>query len=600
RDFVAPSLALSALAAWTFPEVVGEAQAFVTASADSGAAALPLETWQAVGELLAEDRASDGAGGWEAALAAHGLDVSGEYGINHRDHFKAGSDGVLGSEDLLRGTLPPPVLRGLLHDRLVVIGSTYPLETDTFTTPFGARRGVLVHAATLHSVLAERPVRQSGWGLGVAAALLAALGAMGLVWMLPPRAAVGVAVGTAAAYLLLHFGLFVVMDRLLPLAWPLVGGVAGLHLAHRNWVVKRVCREGDPVRLALRLTPVEAGPWALGAGFRVSVHDAPGPKQPTTLSRLDPDQAVRIERSQGAEAKPATETMALRDGLCLVQRGATDNGARHAVGAILFGALLPEAVAQVYRAAHRQATRRLGVRRPLHLDLNIADPALAAVPWAAAFDTEAGATLAALPGVRVVLHIEATPDTDATTTSPFETLHQWQPVARADYDRARLDAALRAVPGLLVRPFEEAEPGRAHAVHLLGHSAERDGQPAWMLSPDRLASVQVVANRLRERGVLGVLALDSVQPGADPTDTAARCLAAELTAALGVPVVVLPASIADTARGAFWRRFYTAVQTRRAVQSHEVAAAFEQARCPLMEREPTLALACCVLPTSPR
>ncbi|MEL7168727.1 MAG: CHASE2 domain-containing protein [Bacteroidota bacterium] len=596
---VAPSLALSALAAWTFPEVVGEAQGFVTASADSGAAALPLETWQAVGELLAEDRAPDGAGGWEAVLATYGLDESGVYGINHRDHFKAGSDGVLGSEDLLRGALPPPVLRSLMHDRLVVIGSTYPLETDTFTTPFGARRGALVHAATLHSVLAERPIRQSGWGLGVVAALLAALGAMVLVWMLPPRAVVGVAVGAAAAYLLLHFGLFVVMDRLLPLAWPLVGGVAGLHLAHRSWVVKRVCREGDPVRLALRLTPMGAGPWALGTGFRVSVHDATGSEQPTELTRLDPDQAVRIERSRGAKAKPATETVALRDGLRLLQRGATDNAARHAVGAVLFGALLPEAVAPVYRAAHGQATRRLGVRRPLHLDLHIADPALAAVPWAAAFDAKAGATLAALPGVRVVLHVEATPGAP-TATRPFETLHLWQPVARADYDRARCEAALRAVPGLLVRPFEEAEPGRVHAVHLLGHSAETDGQPAWMFNPDRRASVQAVASRLRERGVLRVLALDSVRPAADPADTAALCLAAELTAALGMPVVVLPASVADIARGAFWRCFYAAIQTRPIVQADAIADAFERARCALMEDEPTLALACCVLPTSPR
>ncbi|MEM6782637.1 MAG: CHASE2 domain-containing protein [Bacteroidota bacterium] len=595
-DEAAPSLALAALAAWTFPEVVAEAQAFVTMSADSGAATLPIETWQAVDELISEQTAEGKASGWDAVLAAHGLDADRAYGINHRDHFNADRDGVLGSEDLLGGMLPPPVLSGLLQDRLVVIGSTYPLETDTFTTPFGVRRGVLVHAATLHSVLAERPVRQSRWGMGVLAALLAALAAMGMVWLFPARWAVGVAAGAAVVFLLVHFGVFVAADRLLPLAWLLVGGVAGLHLAHRPWVVKRVCREGAPVRLALRLAPVEAESWTRGTGLRVTVEAGPGPEQPTALTRLDPGQMVRIERENGE-----VETMAFGDGLRLVQRGGTEAVACQAVGAALFKVLLPDAMARVYRSAHRQATRRLGVRRPLHLDLHLVDPVLATVPWAAAYDTKTRATLAAMPDVRVTLRTKAVESgRGRPTSSPeaLDTLHLWHPEApsgdaqiNSNYDRARFDAALRAVPGVLVRPFGTASPGDVRAVHLLGRIAVEDDQAAWLLANGTPVSAEALADRLSQAGSLRLLAVDSVRPAADPTDLASSRLAVETAALLGTPVVVLPASVADTARAAFWRRLYLHAQTC------PVSDAFHRARCAITEREPSLALASCVLPT---
>lgn len=537
----APSFALAALAAWTFPDTLARAQAVALDTAGGP----PLDAWEAASDLL---------GGWDGVLAAHGLspDDGADYAVNFRDHFTPRDRAVLPSETLLHGGLPSAFLDARLRDKLVVVGSTYRLRDDTFETPFGTRRGVIVHANILHSLLAEAPLRATGWGWALALGLLAAVGAVFLLVRLPTARAVAAVAGVAAAYLALHFGLFVSADLLLPLVTPLVAGVAGLVLAP-SWpglLARLRRRPAGPARaLTLRLAPA-------AAGHRVSAGG--GPDAPASL---DPD----------APLGDAT----LGDALDRVRRGTAPAALRHEAGAAVFDALAPGPVGALLREL-------LGADAPLRLGLDVRDPALDGVPWALARAGD-GPALAERPDVTVVrLSDNARPPTPAAGDEPPAVVVAGPADA---YARRRVAAALRgsglrsrgaggatadALPDLLGR-----EPTVLHLVaRPAPDGAALDLGAAGALSPDRLAA------ELAAVPTLSALSLDVVAPPGPSPELAA--LARRLTAAAPL-VVAVPGGVPDEARRAFWGAYYAALA------GGPPEAAFRAARLALAAAHPSAA-----------
>ncbi|MEM8557789.1 MAG: CHASE2 domain-containing protein [Bacteroidota bacterium] len=586
---VAPSLAMAALAAWTAPDVVAEAEAFVDAAADSPALALPLETWQATGELLAAslDASTTATGGWQAVLDVHGVraEDADAYGINHRDHFGPGAPGVLASEGLVQGTLPPAFLNAQVRDRLVVIGSTYPLKDDTFGTPFGDRRGVLVHAATLHSLLAERPLTHVGWGWSLAAALGTALLAMGLVWLLSPRAVLVVGALLVLGYGVAFAAAFLGADLLLPLAWPLVGGAVGLHLAHWDPIARRVRRVGAPLDLRLRLAFVEGdgaedGGWPLDR--RVLVR-AEGPSDTWEVgeARLRSDVSIRGKHP-------------MAHALTAVARGTTDASLRAEVGATLFATLCPGDAAEVYRAAQRRAAAR-----PLRLRLRLEDPALAVVPWGMAYDPEAKTSVAGLTAAYLV-HEVATSAPEATLEHGGDVgLVVWETAGAAgqgasSFDQMLLSSALEESPHVVRRSWPPSPEERApYLLHLIGHSRLCDGEARWDLTETDAVDAAALAQLIRARRVPSLIALDSVRPSGDPADIGTAVFAARLATQLGCAVVMVPSPVSDTGRQVFWETFY-------AEAKRGSLASFAHAVEALAEAEPGAAgLVRCIRPVAP-
>lgn len=113
-----------------------------------------------------------------------------------------------------------------LRDRLVVIAAVYPVpdDRDTAQSPFGAVRGGVIHIYALDTLLrAAYPMRVPG-----GASLLLTLGAFAFVLGTWRRSATTGALGTGAflvGYVAIAFALFALTRLVLPVAWPVWGGL---------------------------------------------------------------------------------------------------------------------------------------------------------------------------------------------------------------------------------------------------------------------------------------------------------------------------------------------------------------------------------------
>jgi len=62
-----------------------------------------------------------------------------------------------------RQLLKDPDTRWILQDRLVLVGEES--KRERFSTPFGERPGVLIHASAIHSIRSQQLLRHTPWWL---------------------------------------------------------------------------------------------------------------------------------------------------------------------------------------------------------------------------------------------------------------------------------------------------------------------------------------------------------------------------------------------------------------------------------------------------
>ncbi|NNF57211.1 MAG: CHASE2 domain-containing protein, partial [Rhodothermaceae bacterium] len=584
---VAPSFALATLAAWSFPDALAEIRAETAASvARADSAGMPgrfIDMWQAAGERLSD---------WDIVLAEHGLRPAEgtAYPINYRNFFGASDSGVIASEALLRGDeYPPDFLRTYLHDKLVLIGSTYPSSDDTFETPFGEWRGVLVHANILNSVLAEDPLRRAGVGWTVLFVGLAFILIFLSVRYLSSRRTLIVAAVSGLAYLLIHFGLFVWVDRLLPLTEPLIAGLLGAALAYGVQRSSRSPRRfEDALVLTLRMTQEPSG-------YRIAVVEAPD-----GIDQVEAREAFHLDEKL---AEGTTVGHALKQ----LQRGAADAKVRKAIGSHLFRALFPKPVAEAYRASRRRARRRGWRPRGVQVRLHLADSRLEAIPWEHAYDPDTHLYLAEDPSL-LFMRCVSMPSRSAVSKpaaggplrvlvvlpepTPESLRRLGLPVGDAAYEGVLLDDALSNVSGLIGRRSDGATlPEIAQrlqegypVLHLFGHALPGGEEPELVLEEEngvaRPYTVSELEESLRSAHSLCVLILDAARPAMIPAEPGLPALASQLAEALGVIVVAVPGAMADASRRMFWTAFY-----KDLTAGCDPELAFVRARLTLAERQ---------------
>ncbi len=124
-----------------------------------------------------------------------------------------------------------------LAGKILLIGATFlpknnaTKSSDVFDTPFGAMRGVAIHANLINNLLTEQYLQPAGpvaslvWtGMAIALAMLA-------FWRLRLKWAVVTALSGLLIYVISSFILFQTHLLILPMAWPLKAGVLSFLLA---------------------------------------------------------------------------------------------------------------------------------------------------------------------------------------------------------------------------------------------------------------------------------------------------------------------------------------------------------------------------------
>ncbi|MGE7960071.1 CHASE2 domain-containing protein [Pseudomonas sp. NPDC089530] len=135
---------------------------------------------------------------------------------------------------VLRGEVPPQ----LLHDRLILIGTTAPGLGDRYVTPqsasVGTTPGVEIQANLLNGLLQQRSIVALGQWPAAALSVLLVAALLGLL-LVRPRHALWLTLGCMAVALLGSAGLL-----RLGLWWPPVASLLGMLLAYLIWNWRRL------------------------------------------------------------------------------------------------------------------------------------------------------------------------------------------------------------------------------------------------------------------------------------------------------------------------------------------------------------------------
>ena len=146
--------------------------------------------------------------------------------IRYSGHLTQSNFNYIGSQDVMEPQPDTPVLRRLLQDKLVLVGSTYTARdnSDQFLTPLGMMQGAEIHANILHQFFRQTtfwPTHVSGLGhlIGALIALCIAIFWLNRFrgWRLFRRT-----LFLLVGYLVLNNILYVFPGILLPLRWPLM------------------------------------------------------------------------------------------------------------------------------------------------------------------------------------------------------------------------------------------------------------------------------------------------------------------------------------------------------------------------------------------
>ena len=274
------------------------------------------------------------------------------------------------------------------RDKIVLVGATYTASGDFQYVPVRegiARKerripGVEIHAALLRTLLSGRPIRQPSslaiWGLSV----LVSLTGLAAFYRLPFSQGFLVTVGTALAWIVAAFALFILRDYALPLTLPLLGltltgGGLGLYRAVREEGERRQVlglwgRYQDPrlVDYLLRHPEARGGE---GQEQEVTVLFADLKNFTKTVESLSPGEALKVlNRYLGLMAAIILEhggvvDKFLGDGL-MAQWGAPEGTPDHAAAAVRACQEIERRVGELTQSIAGDADVTFGIRLTLH------------------------------------------------------------------------------------------------------------------------------------------------------------------------------------------------------------------------------------------
>jgi CHASE2 domain-containing sensor protein len=129
------------------------------------------------------------------------------------------------TEASYRDLFERPELRGLLKGRFLLVGENS--QKETFTTPFGGKLGVMIHAYAAHSLLTNGFIRETPWWLSLLFIIV-------LIYWLAGLAAQGTSLVRLVRFcLLVSLGIFAVAALMIvvgPWWFPVIYPLAALWL----------------------------------------------------------------------------------------------------------------------------------------------------------------------------------------------------------------------------------------------------------------------------------------------------------------------------------------------------------------------------------
>lgn len=324
--------------------------------------------------------------------------------------------------------------------------------------------------------------------------------------------------------------------------------------------------------------------------IEVAIGPGPAPGSYTvevirSLAGGEPSAIVALDVEGMLAALPQLESSILASSVSARRVMTTGESAIQSIGVRLFDTVFAEKVGAAYRASAAVASER-GLMPQVALRLTA--PELAALPWEALFDTEAGRYLSRKEPL--VRRVSAPYSTDSPAITPplrilgIVSSPRGLPMLDVDAEKERLEAALR----------EHVAEGRVelvwladvtwggiqsallreqwHVLHFIGHGGYDvrgdEGLLALVGSDGRadLVPSTSLADLLTEAASTPrLVVLNSCQSGATGTSDLFAGIAATLVRS-GIPAVVaMQFAISDEAALAFARSFYVALATGRRI-----------------------------------
>jgi len=487
-------------------------------------------------------------------------------------------------QDVLNKDFPSTWLTG----KIVLIGATFlPSENtarfeDTFDTPFGAMRGVAVHANLVNNLLTQKYIKPAGAASTLAITLLAISLAGFTIWRCRTKTAFLLTFSVLLLYLILGFILFQTHLLLLPLAWPLKAGVLSFMLAlfvREQWRRHREARQYLDFEILLE----EA---ASSAHYRLRVIASPA---------LAGDAKAEMTFADWPTFKSDCQLFA---------KGQAGKDAIQAFGNRLYQHLFVDEIKDCYERSLTQARlQKHGLRLRLRLDA----PELRVVPWEFLYDPNHKFFFAQNPEILLTRYVESVQprrELEVNELNVLLVLSNPEPVSLGRMGMAELQALKEKE--LIVSALEELRDRVAipihwtvleHAVvaevrdklregyqifHFIGHGTFRENR-GFLVAENEQHEAQLLDEEIFSSLFLGGTEMRLVFLNSCKSATAAALpglngLAYQLLQR-GIPAVVgMQYSIADQSAQLFAKEFY-----RTLAGGHPVDFAVAQGRLALAQ-----------------